>query len=126
MTPDRAALLDMDRRIAEKVMGWTWPLEHRLRENASQEEECSLCGWATWQDHRPCDGWSPTTNIAHAWEVVERLRHCAVVLRIDPHMGWTVALTRERVCESDVDAFGSGDTACLAVCRAALDAFRDK
>lgn len=74
-------------------------------------------------DHTPkiIGGWLPSTNIAHAMEVVEKMRLQLVPCVDEPH--WFV-------CEGDcVDhgksRFGTiADTAPLAICRAALKAVR--
>lgn len=107
----------LDRLVAERVMGaafskdGTWFLDHALAARRLAEADESGLGW---------EHWAPSTNIAHAWEVVERmnstLANAYVTIRGNVE-GW--------VCEAewregDADALAS--TAPLAICRAALAA----
>ena len=48
---------ELDALVAEKVMGWG---------------RSERSWWVTHKGAELCYSWSPSTNIAHAWEVVER------------------------------------------------------
>lgn len=55
---------ELDRLVAEKVMGW------RTCPNVFP----GGVGWDTGEERlRNWRSWSPSTNIAHAWEVVEKV-----------------------------------------------------
>lgn len=66
----------LDRLIAEKVMGWTVT-------GAPSLGECRKGQWF-WNkmsrvflregDYGDCEIWSPSTNIVHAWVVVEKMQ----------------------------------------------------
>ena len=83
---------ELDRLIAEKVMGWPADEWH--------------------QSCNDCTKWSPSTNIAHAWEVVEKLRN----IMVGPwtHGRWAACAMQ------DGDWFSVADTAPHAICLAAL------
>lgn len=72
---------DLDRRIAEKVMGWMAKVEQHP---AYITPRPSLAVWTkgysgrgiteyTTEDHWRHTDWSPSRSIADAWEVVEKL-----------------------------------------------------
>jgi len=64
---------ELDARVAEKVMGWTWG-----------KSPDPLVNGNAWSEPRPDDpmrrwqvasgGWSPSTDISAAWQVVEKMR----------------------------------------------------
>lgn len=82
---------ELDRLVAERVMGWG-----------------------------PCTGvdleqWHPSTDIAHAWEVVERVRGgIGFSIQRCEMLGWLCWF------RSASDNVARADTAPLAICRAAL------
>ncbi len=86
---------ELDRIVAERVMGLT---------DASDD------------DYR---AWQPSTNIAHAWEVVERLRPTgARLILTDYGPDWDAVFRRS----DDTYECAQADTAPLAICLAALRA----
>lgn len=93
---------ELDAIIAEKVMGWK-----RVPGTES----------GAWMDPCTNDGrmgsWSPSTDIAAAWEVVEKLK----LSLIPTNKGWIVS--QHHLFEGP---FGEDETAPLAICRAALAA----
>lgn len=107
----------LDALVAEKVMGW----------EAKQSRETGRpLGW--FGDHRLQYGftWSPSTNLTHAWDVVEKLhetgkRGFQVNYTFDPDCIDAPFLAQ---CYSgtnpmdDVEAWA--ETAPLAICLAAL------
>jgi hypothetical protein len=109
---------EMDRLVAEKVMGWAIGSDGC----SVEERHGRLWRGEAWEDD--CYIWRPSTNIAHAWEVVEHLR------------GWWTAVELKSIDEccacliednsGDVNeryvATAEADTAPLAICRAALKA----
>lgn len=96
---------DMDRAIARAVFGRDL--------------------WITSAD----EFWEPSENIAHAWEVAEKLR-----LMVFPNKsGWAAAKARydsagegpshgETWIDESLDHYAEASTAALAICRCALKA----
>ena len=120
---DLPAGRELDALVAEKVMGWTfqtfpegacpevrhWHRTSPIPEERSPEWAASFIG--------ACPRFS--TDLAAAWTVVEKLRGCDQW----PEIG---ATGRSWYCEFEgepgVIVEGFGDTAPLAICRAALEA----
>ncbi len=112
---------EMNRLIANKVMGWS----------KGHDDDCYMDGIEeVWTDYDPVYAgrtFNPSTNIAHAWEVVEKL-HIGV-LPIGDGL-WRAGFSDPKsfvnwweqaeygACETMAEA----DTAPLAICRAALGA----
>jgi len=108
-TADLPAGRGLDRLVAELVMGWRGE---------------TLGGRTWWRSPdggtRPAADWQPSTRIADAWEVVERLRAIDFYgTTIEAHADdrWIV-----RVYSNDIEKAASADTAPLAICRAATAA----
>jgi len=104
---------EMNDAVAHRVMGW------EFHANA---------GWYTpgmWEFNparraAPCD-WSPSTDIAAAWEVVEKLDDGNLIFSLLRYgAGWRVGF----MDDGNMRGSASGDTAPLAICRAALKAVR--
>lgn len=107
-TTDLPAGPELDRLVAEDVMEWF-----------VEDSGDGMPWFAVW----PGDGtsrwvhqvavWNPSTNMAHAWEVVERMRvHGSAAIQ-SGDFGWEVIFG---------GSVGIADTAQLAICRAALKA----
>ena len=70
---------ELDALVAEKVMGFPYGQQHgEIRENSSGSPFCSICKVAgSWRDgdlfSEPCIQ-HYSTDIADAWQVVEKLR----------------------------------------------------
>lgn len=142
---------EMDRAVAERVMGWgtgwcdrRWYTNHSYHDSWHQEEAPSreACRFTPVEYYRVygkegySDGamevevgeWHPSTNIAHAWEVVERLvatsHHIALDAWDNEHSGDG----RYFCCVTMPDWHDTGDKAAdsmpLAICRAALAAIQ--
>lgn len=108
---------ELDRLVAEKVMGWT-----------------SDCG--VWNCHRQwhashdilartTDGWRPSTNIAHAWEVVEAKHPPHFVLQLqwlDSIQLWECHWDFKRCFNGEATISSTAQTAPHAICLAALKA----
>jgi hypothetical protein len=102
---------EMDALIAEKVMGWH-------RHGSSWHDDAGYCAYneqETWEPH-----FEPSRKIEDAWEVVEKLCNetgCDVVkvCKRDPEL-----LRGEWSCNFGRGFEAFGDTATLAICRAAL------
>lgn len=118
---DLPAGRELDALIAEKVMGWA-PVHDGLNFR-----------WADGGDyekrHRYVCDWSPSTDIAAAWQVVERMDSLGWYLTIDRlSSGERVRFWRcewMRYTEENEkcgDCWEDADTAPLAICRAALEA----
>jgi len=92
VTPEQHRKLDA--LVAEKVMGWVLVNYHDPDAKPDYEDAANNDGWV-W-DGRGGDAeahqWHPSTDIAEAWEVVEKMKELfpLVVLRDG---GWRCALT---------------------------------
>ena len=122
MTPyaDMPAGAEMDRLVAEKVMGWR-PAPGTYLNEHGDEFSCELWVWDGYKDDRDfaqeVKRWHPSTNIAHAWEVVERL--------CEGDSRWAFSLSRDGDNDYHAKFFGPvslgvAAKAPLAICRAAL------
>lgn len=122
----------MDALVAEKVMGWTrWEWERGDWDGPADatifaQHERSLAVYANGEEE-PSFWFAPSTDIAAAWQVVERMRD----------LGWPWGGARWRVSEwtsprkaefsaqfekLNVTVGADAETAPLAICRAALAA----
>lgn len=114
--------------VAEKVMGWS------TKKNASgySEIDYALMGGGLMS----CDhGWSPSTEIADALKVAEKiglLKNCRHLhqhresvpdTRTLGEWEWVVEQVLQPVGENTI--LGRGETAQLAICRAALEVARE-
>jgi hypothetical protein len=121
MTTTLEAGRELDTLVAEKVMGWTkWrsPVVPR----GSAEPDCWLTNDRTSPTFKIAH-WSPSTDIACAWQVVERMRDRGFALELHYEFGCSI----QWVADFSNDGWSStgeqlGDTAPLAICRAALAA----
>jgi len=114
---------EMDRLVAEKVMGWRLPdqddSEYRWLDDHGNPTDYAVESSYNWSV------WSPSRNIAHAWEVVERLkmRSADQDLHIEHHKdsGWGVSS-----CDpgSGFEDWTYAPTPMLAICRSALKSVR--
>ena len=77
---------EIDRQIAEKVMGWRPFFINKIPASWYKEDIGGLCE-LQYKDPK----WRPSTNIAHAFEVVEKMRD----------LGWTFAICNNNVLEGD-------------------------
>lgn len=97
----------LDAAVAEKVMGWD---PHQLRGQPNKDLYKDPC-WGSY--------WCPSTDIAAAWEVVEKIRldHDWALELDSLHTGWRVILYH---AGQKPMVTQHAETACLAICRAAL------
>jgi len=101
--------------VAEKAMGWT--IDHSAKPS-------SLGGFVftkPGEEYISHEGWSPSTSISAAWEVVEKIRSCGYGFSMSdysPSTGWH-ATFHDKAARLDGE---DGDTVPLAICRAALKA----
>ncbi len=128
---------EMDALVAERVMGW--------HENAYHYWSDS--GWAVERTTDTVQAnaqvWSPSTDIAAAWEVVEKVGVIVVPVRdvidkfpeldeLGPIIAWVADADAMRPheyahwFERDSYDWTKADTAPLAICRAALKCVEDK
>lgn len=106
---------EMDALVAEKIMNWrvyfrntAWWVEAEL-ENGLVDDWTQIKG-------RTCgnERFAPSTNVADAWKVVEKLKFN--ILPIEP--GWGAGTN----IYIDDDIWANASTAPLAICRAGLKA----
>lgn len=124
---------ELDALIAEKVMGGAGMCSFRCPQcgsdhfGSSRDSDGSwtrYChGWCTWSG-APEDAVAPySTDIAAAWEVVEKFEYCYLWLDTQDLLG-----TGRRAWECKLEAedartkYAVAPTAPLAICRAALKA----
>ena len=102
---------ELDRLIAEKVMGW------RASSSGLNERGSPPDCWWDGERNRLQAKWSPSTNIAHAWEVVKKLRN----IMVGPwgNSRWAVCAIQDGDWDC-CDWFSVADTAPHAICLAAL------
>lgn len=98
----------MDMLIAEKAMGWSWE-GSKAKVTKLKDAE----GWV----HTAYFEFKPSTNIAHAWRVVEKFRALEPCLTWnDEQAFWWFNFDKRPTNEQMF-----GDTAALAICRAVLE-----
>lgn len=135
---------ELDIEVATKVMGWKRMSYKDVNPgNKYYEDRTELTGY--WHDadgkemeraedcddyYSPQEAWSPSTNIAEAWTVMERLAHfnCCLELLGDYNYRWRVRLTMGYPREGDHKPYASVecDTAPHAICLTALKAIEHK
>ena len=106
---------ELDALVAEKVMGW------RLLDPPQADQPSYWATWVMLPHREAAKDWSPSTNIAAAWEVVERLRAngyswMQFTLIADQ---WDLEMGQGG---HDIGCDTLAPTAPLAICRAALKA----
>ena len=108
---------ELDRLVAEKVMGWRLECFANASRTpmAYSDKNAKIMASADW---------SPSTNIAHAWGVVEHLERMGGLISNMYSQGgcWSVGI--EPMPESNLHPCyrAIGSTAPLAICRAAIKA----
>ncbi len=108
--PNLPAGPELDRLIAERVMGWKW--------DAGQNWYAGSSGVGT----SPRTGFWPSSNIAHAWEVVKHLsKSWDISISLDRGAGVQVVL-HSGVDQKDPFPGCVDIPVPLAICRAALTA----
>lgn len=101
---------EIDRLIAEKVMGWEVPYEY---------DDIGIMAYTA---ERGGFAFSPTTNIADAWQVLEKFKREGYLFTIKNTVGgnYCFSLTDwNDMCDTFT---GEAKTATLAICLAALKA----
>lgn len=123
---------ELDALVAEKVM--EWPLDDQTAEVWFTVAPDGRVFRHDWEGRSASDRsllkdnlrhWSPSTDIAAAWEVVPKID--AFVLRPKKNVGWQCTWRdcgdlRMHVVVNHCCAAVFADTATLAICRAALAA----
>jgi hypothetical protein len=139
MTPEEIDALqagpEMDRLVAERVMGWKEGEPHKHGQVASfsqwvepEHRYCShsknLPGWDDSPDS--ADIWSPSIDLNHAMEAVQD--RALTLTRYIPENAWT-AVVAPRLAYIGcglVSYAAAGETPMLAICRALLKAVEEK
>lgn len=105
---------EMDRLCVEKVMGWQ---KEKWDRNGNRS---SGVLWSTEEGARHPAAFCPSTNIAHAWEVVERMRQRSLFANV---------MQRQEVAHCTFEDYDGlevsrwkAKTAPLAICKAAIKA----
>ncbi len=108
---------NIDKQIAEKVMGWEAPELHGFWwDETNYKFEKPVCK----DGKNPLNAWRPSTNIAHAFEVVEKMKESGWYLNglhaLEGHdVDWEAVFERN----GDIE-FADADTPAMAICLAAL------
>lgn len=111
---------EVDALVAEKVMGWPF---YNTASHAEGEREYPHCWRVTRHRFFVFDGetnrlFTPTTEIAHAWQVALWLRECWGSFDLQAGLQWHCF---GDTCGEKLN-WGVADTAELAICIAALKA----
>jgi len=126
---------ELDALVAENVMGWKRVRWMDWKQKIADETRTSLT--YSWHDangdmtenaedmddyYNPTYAWSPSTDIAAAWEVVERLALTFEMgwLPTDKGFSWDASFGEKRGSEEGTTTYA--DTAPHAICLAALKA----
>ena len=108
---------EIDRQIAEKVMGWSKPSKGRYWEEDSPDG-------SRYMQHGATFGvvWQPSVNIAHAFEVAEKMKERRQYLYLIDSSGdyWNA----EFFNATGKNHSHKADTPSMAICLAALEAIR--
>ncbi len=100
---------ELDAIVAETVFGYRLKKQH------------GNCFWVDVDGIEPDHSTEFSTDIAAAWEVVEKLRSSFFIhLEYQPHYGWTCLITM-----GEVAVIGEAGKAPLAICLAALKAMEE-
>lgn len=117
---DMPAGREMDALVAEKVMGWILsPAKWLVRDRKAIAIPGNPIGPKTWEDLDAPGLPRYSTDIAAAWQVVEKLFAIGSFFSVEsPNngVGWSCGITRGR----DTIEYILADSAPLAICRAAL------
>lgn len=110
MSDDMQPGPELDRMIAEKVMGW-----QSYAGVGTFLRPCGVIIYTNKSHHNP---WSPSARIDHAWEVVEQVRifrKCEMQLKTHLDGGTYVLFIGD-----EIYAHNNGSTPAHAICLAAL------
>lgn len=114
---------ELDALVAEKVMGWK-RLESPSGDYAPWEDDKGKRR-NTWVAARSFAGlleWSPSTDIAAAWEVVEKLNESVLFVTVELKPGSGArALCQIIDISKQLRSIHYGESAPEAICRAALE-----
>ncbi len=116
---------EMDALVATRVMGWTNPtgFEARWHCNGVELDSLHAVEGGGGDYYQPDQAWQPSTDIAAAWEVVEKCEQDGVWWKVCPVLDGNGGITTEKICimTHHGNRFAaSAPTAPLAICRAAL------
>ncbi len=116
---------ELDALIAEKVMEW----ELKPHENKDFWPFFWIMSVPTGRIDGGIGSWSPSTDIAHAWEVVEKVREAWSNFNLHSANGWGASFGDIRMLEPELDDVTerwtpvcNAPTAPHAICLAALKA----
>ena len=110
---------ELDRMVAEQVMGWRLE-DYETGLPAPADLYPDADGWAWSGRCGEAYMWQPSTDLACAWEVVERMRdhdHAVVVIDLPEAACAALLHYRAQIIPSEMSRAA---TVPLAICRAAL------
>ena len=114
---------EIDRKIAERVMGWL-PHFRNTAFYVKKEEATKVLGKRT-QD---VSDWKPSTRIDHAFEVVEKMLESGHTFQLEYYYSIGKSLFAIVDFENNythLNAAKSAGTPAMAICLAALEAVKD-
>ncbi len=96
---------ELDRRVAIEVMGWELP-EYIDDETWDDGPACAIDGlpYRHNEDHSDMEPFSPSTDIADAWRVVERMRELGIGCKVDLYPSKPRPGGKDRLWISDSEA----------------------
>jgi hypothetical protein len=87
---------ELDRLIAERVMEWEYG------QTGTDYSGYYKPGHPPLKEPMRHGHFSPSTNIAHAWEAAEKLKELGVLLLVFPHReAWAVGILEREPCHPD-------------------------
>lgn len=123
---------ELDAHVAESVMGWhlckctdwqieKWKITHLYTQRFGSDRTCNCCGQLY------INVWNPSTNIAAAWEVVEKTDLLSIYHLTNVNVGGWAIVELEGGFENNEDVLvGKCESAPHAICLAALKAVGEK
>lgn len=120
----------IDRLLAVELMGWVWNEEHHMwvldseRDTDGKLTFCAPDVLAYGEDKDKQEPWSPTRNIAQAFQVVEAMRKRGFITILTCYPDYQDELPYEVEIQNDELSLITleSDTPELAICLAALAA----
>lgn len=114
-------LADLDYLLAERAMGWTEDPEGCWLDKNNKYADT---GWGTKDNTYHLPFWQPSTNVATAWIVIQKLKDWEFVLQWNTQGKaagkWVAYFSKDLFMDDQEGIFAK--TAPLAICRAALKA----
>jgi hypothetical protein len=109
---------ELNRAVAERIMGWTFTMDSRCRRAYVWAEGTANEGFHV----RHADGWQPATNDAHAMKAMRAARDVGVYIRLSSYDNGYTAHYTGTAAAPVVPTIHTDPLASRAICLALLDA----